>query len=141
MKTNIITIAASVMLSIVTTGIVTKQLVNEHAETKREFKVIDIAILTEKLMENLENEIAKSDTELKPEMIEFIAKQEAKKMYTQIALHEGGQHIVLPKRSVIYTPQSHDITQQISTKLGLGEVGKTGLNKLVDDSEANPTSD
>ena len=141
MKTSFITIAASVMLSIGTTAIVTKQLVTEHAETKREFKVIDIAVLTEKLMENLETEIAKSETELKPEMIEFIAKQEAKKMYTQIAMHEGGQNIILPKRSVIYTPQTHDITQQISTKLGLGEIGKTGLNKLVNDSESTPSSD
>ena len=132
MKTSTLTIAASVIISVFVSGLVTTQMVTQHAETKREFKVVDVNALSDKLMEQLEKNLSENDAEMNPEMVKFIAQQEAKKLYTQIALHDAGRNIVLPKQSVIYVPQEYDITQNISDELGLGDIGKTGLNRLVD---------
>jgi Skp family chaperone for outer membrane proteins len=139
MKNQLVTIIASVVISITLSGIVATQMVEQHAEMRREFKVVDVAALSEALMTNLEAELSKNESELNPEMIKFIAKQEAKKLYTQIALHEKGNNIVLPKQSVIYAPDVFDITQSVSDRMGLGKIEKTGLNRLLD--EEAPTNE
>jgi hypothetical protein len=137
----VVTITISIVLSVVLTGYLTKILVAEHADIRREFKVIDINALTLRLMENLEAQVKESDTHMTPEMIEFIAKQEARKMYSQIALHENGNNIILPKKAVLFVPQAYDVTQDIADRMNLGHIGKTGLNKLVDNDKDEKDAD
>ena len=129
----ILTAFVSIVCSTIFTGYLTKQLVAEHSEIRREFRVIDITALTQKLMEKLENDVRNSETQLTSEMIEFIAKQEARKMYAKIAKHNDGKDIILPKNSVLYVPQEFDVTQAIADQLSLGDVGRTGLNKIIEE--------
>lgn len=126
-----LSVTLSVLLSVTLSSAMTYQLAKQSLDRDKQFKVVDISQLTKVMMENLEESISQQDIQLSEEMIKVVAENEARKLYTTIANTGGQNDIIMPKSSVIYTPDRYEITEQIATKLGLKGVENTNLRKAL----------
>ena len=128
------TLLVSIVLSCIFSSIVSYKIALGAMESDRQFRVVDIKQLSDALMRQLETTIKEQDVQMKPELIEVIAQNEAKKLFTAIANTGGKNDIILPKSSVIYAPERYEITKAIAEQMGLKGIKHKDLKKILGES-------
>lgn len=127
----------TVFISVLLSSAVSLQVSKEYLSKDKQFRVVDIKQLSEKLMKNLESTLKEQETELNPEMIKVIAQNEAKKMFTTIANTGGPNDIIIPKSSVIHVPPRYEITEEIAIKMGLEGVVEKNISQMMNDKSSD----
>ena len=129
--TQLKTIAISVFLSATIATVFSYQIAKDTLNRDRQFRVVDVKQLSEAVMKNVEATIRDTGKELKPEFIELVAKNEAKKLFTAIANAGGENDIIIPKTSVIHAPKHYDMTELIAEQMGLKGVEVKDLKEML----------
>ncbi|GAA5143662.1 hypothetical protein [Thalassotalea piscium] len=129
-------LSISVFISVVFSSAISFQIAKDTLNKEKQFKVVDIQLLSKALMENLEKTIKEEGTELNPEFVKVIAQNEAKKMFQVIARSSGKNEIVIPKSSVIYVPDRYELTEEIAESMGLEGVVVKSLQKQIDEIDS-----
>jgi uncharacterized protein (DUF111 family) len=124
----------SVILSCIVSSAFAYNIALHAIKSDRQFRVVDVKQLSEALMRQLETTIKEQDVQMKPELIEVIAQNEAKKLFTAIANTGGKNDIILPKSSVIYAPERYELTKEIAEQMGLKGIEHKDLKKVLGQS-------
>lgn len=128
-KLSMMTVGLSVLLSVILSSAFTYHVTNDALNRDKQFKVVDIRQLTTVMMSNLEESIRGQEIQLSEEMIQVVAENEARKLYTTIANTGGTNDIIIPKSSVLYSPERYEITANIAAQLGLEGVVNKNLKE------------
>lgn len=126
----------SLIFSFLSFGIAIYHASSEYSKNEKHFRVVDIKQLSDALMSQLEVTIKEQGVQLKPELIEVIAQNEAKKLFIAIANAGGENDIIIPKTSVIHAPEKYEITAQIAEKMGLKGIVQKNLKEMI--AETSP---